>query len=336
VIESHQTRNERLVTSPPSVTIVVVPREQFSKARASLESIYAHTSAPFSLIYVDGASPPALAAHLRREAAAKDFQLIRTERYLPSNEARNLALPHSKTKYTVFIDNDVLVTPHWLEKLVACAEETEAWVVGPLYCVGEPEKEIIHTLGADLAIIDDGKQRRLHEHHHFCHRRVSAVSASLQRRPIDLVEFHCLLMRTDVVERIGWFDERLLSYFDHTDFCLAIRRAGGTIYAEPASIVGYLPPPPFAHFDVAFFLLRWSNRWLKASLAHFCQKYGLDPGDPVFRRHFEYQQAQRGRLLRHPRRIMRKLLRGPGLRAMEAIIDLVLDRTIVAYASRRP
>jgi GT2 family glycosyltransferase len=41
-------------------------------------------------------------------------------------------------KYVVFIDNDVLVTPGWLGSLVRRTEETGAWLVGALYCFGEP------------------------------------------------------------------------------------------------------------------------------------------------------------------------------------------------------
>lgn len=51
----------------PSVTIVVVPREQFSKAEASLESIYATTPPPFDLVYVDGNSPPRSASSSPRK-----------------------------------------------------------------------------------------------------------------------------------------------------------------------------------------------------------------------------------------------------------------------------
>ncbi|MFN2459727.1 MAG: hypothetical protein ABR591_03405 [Candidatus Velthaea sp.] len=63
----------------PDVTILIVPRERFSKTRRALESIYAHTRMPFAPVY-DGNS------------------LIRRERYLASNEARNLALPDVRTK----------------------------------------------------------------------------------------------------------------------------------------------------------------------------------------------------------------------------------------------
>jgi len=37
----------------PEVTIIVAPREQFSKARQSLESIFAHTKPGYDPIYTD-------------------------------------------------------------------------------------------------------------------------------------------------------------------------------------------------------------------------------------------------------------------------------------------
>jgi len=40
----------------PQVTIVVVPRERFSLAARSLQSIYEQSDVPFRLVYVDGGS----------------------------------------------------------------------------------------------------------------------------------------------------------------------------------------------------------------------------------------------------------------------------------------
>ena len=40
------------------ITIVVVPRERFSRSVESLDSIYENTSEPFKLIYVNPADDP--------------------------------------------------------------------------------------------------------------------------------------------------------------------------------------------------------------------------------------------------------------------------------------
>ena len=74
----------------PQATVVVVPRERFSFASASLESIFENTSPPFELVYVDGASPPRLRRYLEAQARQRSFRLIRTEHYLSPNRARNL------------------------------------------------------------------------------------------------------------------------------------------------------------------------------------------------------------------------------------------------------
>jgi len=314
----------------PEVTIVVVPREQFSKTQVSLESIFEHTRLPFTLIYVDGNAPPPVRRYLERQAAEKGFRLIRENRCLPANVARNLAVPYLQTKYTVFIDNDVIVTPHWLEPLIDCANETGCWVVGPLYCVGDIRDPIIHTLGAEHGIDERNGKRYWRERHLFCGQRLNAVRSQLHRRPIDLVEFHCLLRRTDLFERLGVFDPALRSFFDHNDFCLRVREAVGAIYTEPRSVVTYVPPPPFTISDVRYFLLRWSNRWIGPSVIRFSGKNGLQATDPVFAEHYEYQQAQRARLLRHPRKAVRRLFGNRGLSLMETAIDRILDWTVAA------
>ena len=124
--------NDGAAKSLPRITIVVLPRAQFSKAQLSLECVFAETKRAFSLIYVDGNSPAPVRRYIERRAVAKGFRLIREERYLPANVARNLALPYSDTQFVVCIDNDVVLHPHWLEPLPDCANETGAWAVGPL------------------------------------------------------------------------------------------------------------------------------------------------------------------------------------------------------------
>ena len=93
--------------SPPS--IVITQREGFSRSRESLLSVLTHTPKPYELIYVDGASPPEVRDELRRLSEERGFRLLRHERYLSPNEAREAALPFESGEYTAFLDNDVLV-----------------------------------------------------------------------------------------------------------------------------------------------------------------------------------------------------------------------------------
>jgi len=257
------------------VTVAVVPRERFSQTGPALERLYAATAPPLRLVYVDGGSPRRIREYLEAQARYREFELIRTDHYLSPNEARNLAAQTVRTKYVVFIDNDVLVTPGWLDALVTCAEETGAWAVGPLYCLGPPELESIHMAGGDCHVLEEGGRRRLIDRHRLVGKRWADACASLRREAVELVEFHCMLVRMEAFERVGPLDEDLLSVREHLDLCMTIRQAGGTIYVEPAAVVSWMAPP-LAWSDLPFFLRRWSEGWNRSSLEHFDYKWALN------------------------------------------------------------
>lgn len=263
----------------PLPTIVVVPRERFGVTRRSLEAIYANTSGPFHLVYVDGGSPAPIRRYLADQARARGFTLVRTDRYLTPNEARNLGVQHARTRYIVFIDNDAVPAPGWLDKLVECAETTGAWIVGPMYFIGEPEHEEIHMAAGDARIEERPTGRRFVERHRFAGKHLADVRAQLARTPCEQMEFHCMLVRAEVFGRLGPLDEALRSVAEHTDLCMLVRRAGGEVYFEPDARVTYITGGRFRCSDHAFYLRRWSHAWNESSIERFRVKWDLPPGE---------------------------------------------------------
>ncbi|MDJ0619796.1 MAG: glycosyltransferase [Calothrix sp. MO_192.B10] len=260
----------------PQVTIVVVPRERFSCTQRSLESIYQYTDIPFKLIYVDGNSPTKVRKYLETQAQEKDFQLIRTDYYLPPNHARNIGLSQVDTKYLVFVDNDVVFSPSWLQVLINCAEETGATVVGPLMCEKEPIHQRVHFAGGESHIVTDIHGRRhLREKMYKQGHKVAELRPHLQRMETELAEFHCVLVRTEIFEQIGMLDEKMLNTKEHLDFCMMVAAAGGKVYFESDALVTYIPGPPLELTDMHFFMLRWSDAWTLESLKHIREKWNL-------------------------------------------------------------
>ena len=258
----------------PLVTIVVVPRERFSVSQRSLEAIYANTAPPFELVYVDGGSPSRIRRYLADQSRARGFTLVRTPHHLVPNTARNLGLRHVRTRYVVFIDNDAVPAP-----VVSAHSTSGAWVVGPLYFIGEPEAQKIHMAAGDARIEDRTGGRRFIERHRFADKRPDEVRALLVRQPCEHVEFHCMLVRTEVFERLGPLDEEFKSVAEHTDLCLLVRRQGGAVYFEPESAVTYITSGGFTAPDYAYFARRWSRAWTESSLEHFRAKWDLPPGE---------------------------------------------------------
>ncbi len=312
----------------PAVTLVVVPRERFSRTEISLESLYRNTTEPFELIYVDGHSPRHIRKYLEGQASARGFRLIRLPHFLPTPRSRNIGLGQVETPYVVFIENDMLVEPGWLDALLRCAEETGAPVVGPLYLEGQPEERIVHMAGGRAQFEEPDGKRRFLEKHLLQGRRVSDVEDQLRREPTELVEFHCMLVRTDVLRQLGGFDEGLKNTSEHVDFCLAVREAGYQIYFEPTAVVVYVDPPPFAWYDLPFYHTRWNDAWARQTVAHFGRKWRLDPDDSFLKAKYEWTGTHR-RLILAP--VKRYLTRACGCTLgtrIESRLAPALDRWI--------
>ncbi len=294
------------------VTIVVVPRDHFSHAQASLESLLAHTSPPCRMVYVDHSAPPPVGAWIERTCRARGIVRIAVDRPLTPNEARNLALRHVTTRYTAFVDNDAIVTRGWLEPLVEVGEQQGAWLVGPLYLIGELARGRVHMTGGTVGFHEEHGRRRFRERHRDPDADFAAIRGRLQAAPTELVEFHCMLARTSIFDRIGALDEGLMTHAEHVDLCLRVQQAGGPIWFEPRSVVTYLPPKSLRRDELAFYLLRWKDDWNRASIDRFCEKWALEADDP-------YGEHQR-RFLRLMRRRALGRLRWPVGRALERLV----------------
>jgi GT2 family glycosyltransferase len=298
------------------VTIVVVPRDRYGVTERALENLYEHTPQPFELVYVDVASPRRTRRYLEAQARERGFRLLRFDDHLAPNQARNAGVGLVDTEYTVFVDNDVIVTPGWLPPLVERADETGAWVVGPLYLIGELELGWIHAAGGELHFDGSGDDRMMRSDHLLQGQVLSELPELPPARACDFAEFHCMLVRTDTFDRIGPLDEALLSTREHEDLALAVRAQGGTVWTEPRSVVTYLPPPrhpklvgafgpPLRVSDVPYFARRWSERWNEDSVEHFRVKHGLGT---FFRKRVRNGNEQRIAFLMPVRRVVRPVL----------------------------
>lgn len=318
--------------SEPIVTLIVVPRERFSYAQTSLDSIYEHTQMPFKLVYVDGNSPRELKRSLEQQSVEKGFKLVRTERYLYPNQARNIGLQHADTKYIAFVDNDVVVSPGWLTALVQCAEETDAAVVGPLMCQHEPIHQEIHFAGGESHVwVDKLGRRRIREKMLHQGKQVTDLRHQLQRQPTELAEFHCVLVKRSVFDDIGQLDEAMRNTKEHLDFCMTVRELGNNVYFEPAAVVTYVPGPPQQLADIHYYMLRWSDAWTLESLKHLRDKWNLVE-DGYFKSKYKKLGWRRYGTLTKP--FARKLTFGIGSNRLTDIVDKVEHR-INRYLTHR-
>lgn len=127
----------------PTVDIVVLAHNEAQVTRDCLLAVLANTWGPYRLILVDnGSTDPAVGEVFRAAAALAtgDCLLLRSDTNLGCAGGRRLALQHCTSEYVVTLDNDMLVPPGWLGRLVgAMRAHPEAGAIGAWWAAyGDP------------------------------------------------------------------------------------------------------------------------------------------------------------------------------------------------------
>jgi GT2 family glycosyltransferase len=124
-------------------------------------------------------------------------------------------------------DDTEVITPDWLEKLVARVTLDKVAAAGPMMY---RRNETIQHAGVILGLGGVAAHAFTHEPRgspgYFCR-------AGLEQ-DLSCVTAGCMLLRRDVFQAVGGFDERFAVAFNDVDLCLRIRAAGWRILWTPA------------------------------------------------------------------------------------------------------
>ena len=256
------------------VTLVMTARERHALSLRAIDSVRANTAPPFRFLYLDVQSPATLRAELQSRAAAGQIELRSFDEPLWPQAARRRVLDELAGDYVVFIDNDVVVAPGWLEALVRCADETGAGIVSPLYLwsdgLGRPR---IHMAGGRIVEQNTADGRVLDESHHLMN--ADPEREALARGRCDFAEFHCMLVRRALLDDPRMLDPAVRCVHEHIDTALVARELGAEIWFEPAARVDYLAFAPYLLDDLPMLRSRWDVAEGEASIAAFARKWNV-------------------------------------------------------------
>jgi hypothetical protein len=266
----------------PLATIIVTPRERFSMARRSLESVIANTAGGYRLVLVAGGPPADVRQYLTETCSAYGYDLILRPDFLVPNSARNIGLAKANTKYIIFLDNDVIVEPEWLNRLVACAEEEGADFVSPLCLQGEIAESNLHTMGGSFKIEQRYGEQYLTEEHLLQRIPSEQDRGRWKRLPISYTEFHCALVRRSVFDHTGPLDEKVVGTTEHIDFAFQMREAGCRGLVEPNAVISFLPVD-YTLGDLPTCSKRWSDAWLYPTLQYIAKKWEISEDSALLR-----------------------------------------------------
>lgn len=244
-------------------SIVILTHNQLEYTLRCLESIRLHTE-DYELILVDNGSTDGTAEVLLRSS----FKTVLN----PVNEGFakgcNQGLALAEGEYVLFLNNDTVVTPGWLNAMLRLfQDEPLCGMVGPVSNYVSGPQQIEAGYGPGVEGLEAFAASRLPVWRNHCW--------ELPR----LVGF-CLLLRRSLAQQLGGFDERFgLGNYEDDDLCMRVSREGWRLLVACDSFVhhyGHVTMNALEDFDLPGLLQR--NKAIANS------KWGDDLVDMLYRR----------------------------------------------------
>jgi len=206
---------------PENSCDIIIPVWNEREATAGcVDSIAGHTDYPYRLIVIDNGSDKDTAGYLL--ALSKKYgprmRLIRNEKNLGFVRAANQGMRISSAPYLCLMNNDTIATDGWLEEMVSVMES------GPKIGIVNPSSNTFGQAPSRDESIDAYAAR--------------SRGSSGRTQELYACRGFCALIRRNVIERVGLFDEAFKTgYFEETDLSCRARAAGFEIVRAKGSYV---------------------------------------------------------------------------------------------------
>ena len=208
----------------PTYSVIVVLWNNLETTVRCVESLMRTAPPDAELIFVDNGSTDGTRGYLaevtsRAPIPCKTVLADRNEGWC---RGINLGLERALGDYVVFLNNDVITTPGWLEGLRECLVESPTTVpglrrvglVGPVTNSAGGPQQVVGPIQYDLAGLDDHARR---------HREVFRKSWGSS----FFLSGFCLMIRRGCLHEVGGLDERFSpGGFDDNDIVLRAQELG--------------------------------------------------------------------------------------------------------------
>jgi GT2 family glycosyltransferase len=241
----------------PKASIVIVTWDQPRLLRSCLASIARNTAWPsLEVVVVDnGSEPPA--ACPERPAWRLPIRLLRNEDNAGFARGSNQGLAAATGDIVVLLNDDTVVGPGWLARLVAHLEaDPRLGLVCP----------VTNEIGSDARI--ETAYETIEQMEALARER--AVSHAGRLRDTGIVPLFCAAARRDVLTEVGGLDERYaVGMFEDDDLCRTLRAKGYRLGVAEDAFVHHVGQASFSRLSDQQYLAIW-----EANQRRYEEKWG--------------------------------------------------------------
>lgn len=232
-----------------TTSIIILSFNQLAETRQCVESLRRHTQARYELIFVDNGSLDGSREYLEQlKVEDPSITVICNDTNRGFAAANNQGIACATGDYVLLLNNDVILTEGWLERMITCLEsDPQIGVVGP--CTNRAVgKQVIATA---CAAADEDIQK------FACLQTLANAGAWFETHRI--IGF-CFLMKRKVIDTVGVLDERFgPGGYEDYDYCLRIRQAGYKIMVASDIFIYHIGGHGYAKNKLDYDKLRAQN-----------------------------------------------------------------------------
>jgi len=204
------------------VSFIVVTWNSARYIEACLRSIEEQSHPSVETILVDNASSDDTVRIVREKFPG--VRLVCNEYNAGFAEANNIGMRRARGRYVALLNPDALASPRWTEALLEELEKDPSLAAasGRIFYLGEggPDRESVFCTWPKVAP--------------FSSRAVNFYGDE-PRALVDYLSGAAMLVRKEAIDRVGGMDPGYFLYFDETDWCARMIRAGyGLLYVPEA------------------------------------------------------------------------------------------------------
>ena len=222
--------------SSPRVRVIIVHYNRRELLASCLGALAKTTYAPMEIVVVDNASSDGSADWVAAHYPA--VRMIRSESNLGFCKGNNLAIRQTDAPLMVLLNNDVEVTPGWLEPLVAEMESQ------PLVAACQPkirhvtERDRFDYAGSSGGLMDvygcPFTRGRIFD----C--REQDIGQYDDPTDIFWASGAAIMLRRDALDECGLLNEQFVMHMEEIDLCWRFHLAGWRVRVRPDACVYHL------------------------------------------------------------------------------------------------
>lgn len=220
----------------PLCTVAIINYNGLELLESYLPSVLYSSEKDTNYLIIDNASSDGSMAYLKEWHP--EVELIEFTRNYGFAEGYNKAMKSIETEFTVLLNNDVLATENWLDPILDLMKNdpTIAAVQPKIKSLSEPKK--FEHAGAAGGYLDSLAYA-------FCRGRVFDDVEEDEGQydgghDIFWASGAAMVVRTEVFNKLGGFDESYFAHYEEIDLCWRMKRAGYAIKALNNTAVYHL------------------------------------------------------------------------------------------------